>query len=93
MSANGTTISISNLEYNPETFGNATEEEIQRILLIHNIIRLLRRNLPQEMYETCIRTLNKEIPLVVRQELIPVKYRNIFDSNTLSVSASFNVKR
>ncbi len=70
---------IHNPEYDHD-FGDASLEEISRISMILDIIRLLRRNLPQEMYETCIRTLNKEIPLVMRQvelDLIPTDYRFI----------------
>ena len=77
MSAFGT--NINNPEYDHD-FGDASVEEINRISMILNIIRLLRRKIPQEMYDTCIRTLNNEIPLVRRQDqldLIPVDYRFI----------------
>ncbi len=70
---------IPNPEYDHD-FGDASLEEISRISMILNIIRLLRRNPPQEIYDTCVRTLNKEILLVERQDqldLIPEDYRFI----------------
>jgi hypothetical protein len=70
-------IKIGNPEDNHD-FGDAPLEEIKRVKQILDILRLLNRQIPpQPIYESCIRILNREIPLVVRDDqlsLIPRQY-------------------
>ncbi len=70
-------IKIGNPEYDHD-FGDAPLEEILRVKQILDILRLLNRQIPpQPIYDSCVSILNREIPLVVRDDqlsLIPRQY-------------------